>query len=178
MIPPQFLGGKTIFAHPRLALHLERWHDRGQPLERPVIRHPGAVAMIAQPDPSHLLLVRQWRYSLRAFTLEIPAGTLAAGEDPASAARRELREETGWTAAEAVEVLRVHPAPGASDELMQVYRMQGLSPGAPAPDAGEVIECLCLDLHEVRSWPGRITDAKTLLALALLGLPISGSAAG
>lgn len=171
---PTLLASRTLHASARGTLAIESWGTVDGTVERPVLHHPGAVAIIAQPSAGSLLLVRQWRYALRAWTLEIPAGTRVSGEDPAATARRELAEEAGFLAERIDEVLRFWPAPGVSDEELIVYRAHGLAETAAHPDPGELVARQVVPFAElpalVRS--GAIRDAKTLLALGLLGIAL------
>lgn len=155
----------------------ETWDTPDGRVVRPVIHHPGAVVILAEPEPGSVLLVRQWRYPVRRWTLEVPAGTRVPGEAPEATALRELSEEAGYTAASMVEVMRFFPALGASDEEMIVYRAEGLAPLAGQRDHGELVE-----RHVVRrdalpglAASGGICDGKTLLALALWGVPLAAT---
>jgi len=147
------------------------------PVVRPVIHHPGAVALLAQPDPRSLVLVRQYRYPIRRWTLEIPAGTRVVGEAPEVTAARELREEAGYTAARISEVSRFFPAVGVSDEEMILYRAEGLSEVPAAPEHGELVarEIVGFERLQTLICTGELCDAKTLIALAMLGLRLPGS---
>lgn len=151
----------------RFALVRERFHTRHGLVEKPVIHHPGAVAILAQPAPGRVVLVRQFRYPLKRWTLEIPAGTREPGEEAVVTADRELREETGLRAGHLVELERFHPAPGVSDEEMILFRATGLTNDPLPPDHGELIAREDVVLAEVPRLrrEGLLTDAKTLLAL-------------
>lgn len=144
---------------------------------RPVIHHPGAVAILAQPAPDTLLLVRQYRYPVRRWTLEIPAGTRVPGEAAEATAARELQEEAGFRAASLEELTRFLPAVGVSDEELIIYRATGLTETATAPEHGELVarEVVALGRLPALLADGLICDAKTLLALALLGLPVTAA---
>jgi ADP-ribose pyrophosphatase len=132
------------------------------------------VVILAEPAPGRILLVRQWRYAVRRWTLEVPAGTRVPGEAPEATARRELAEEAGYAAARMTELMRFLPAPGVSDEEMILYRAEGLAPASARPDHGELVARHELSRDEVRARlaAGEISDAKTLVALAILGFPI------
>lgn len=175
---PRLLAAESLYASPRFALALERFATSDGEVSRPVIHHPGAVAILAQPDPTCVVLVRQYRYPVRRWTWEIPAGTRVPGEEPAATARRELREEAGFTAGVMAEVLRFFPALGVSDEEMILYRASGLSRCPTAPEHGELVAPEIVPLAELDrlAADGRLCDAKTLIALALLGraLPAIG----
>ena len=140
---------------------------------RPVIHHPGAVAIIAQPDPASLVMVRQYRYPIRRWTLEIPAGTRVPGEAPMTTAARELQEEAGYLARELIELTRFFPAVGVSDEELILYRASGLSEVPASPEQGELVVREVIKLAAVPGLlaVGELCDAKTLIALAVLGLP-------
>ena len=144
---------------------------------RPVIHHPGAVALLAQPDPRSLVLVRQYRYPIRRWTLEIPAGTRVIGEAPEVTAARELQEEAGYTATRITELTRFFPAVGVSDEEMILYRAEGLSEVPAAPEHGELVarEVVSIDRLSALAASGELCDAKTLIALAMIGLRLPGS---
>lgn len=171
MTDPTCIAEREVFASPRFRLVRETFATAVGPVERPVIHHPGAVAILAQPDAQHVVLVRQFRYPVRAWTLEIPAGTREAGEAPEVTARRELQEEVGFDCTHLSEITRFFPALGVSDELMILYRAEGLTPCAASPDHGELASRAVVaiaDLHRHVA-DGLICDAKTLIACALLG---------
>jgi ADP-ribose pyrophosphatase len=171
-----FRSGAGRWASKRFALVEETFDTPDGTVTKPVIHHPGAVVVLAQPDPTTVVLVRQYRYALRAWTWEVPAGTREPGEDPAVTAGRELAEEAGFTAARLIELLRFHPAPGVSDEEMVLYRAEGLSATATHPDHGELVEPRIVSLHELpHLLASAPRDAKTLIALMLGGLLAPGS---
>lgn len=159
------------WASPRFRLVESTFATPAGTITRPVIHHPGAVAILAQPTPDQIVLVRQYRYALRQWTWEVPAGTREPNEDPSVTAGRELQEEAGFRAERLVELIRFHPAPGVSDELLIVYRATGLTPVPVSPDHGELIRPEVITIADL---PLRLSesprDAKTLLALWLGGL--------
>jgi len=170
-IDVRFHSDRSLFASERFRLLLERFDTPDGRVERPVIHHPGAVGVIARPDDEQLLLVRQFRYPTRSWTLEVPAGTRAPGEDPARCAARELQEEAGVRAGELVERLRCYPAIGVSDEELILFEARRLEPAAVAPEHGELVAPETVAIAELPALrrQGLICDAKTLLALALIG---------
>ena len=111
----------------------------GHRTTREIVEHPGAVAMLAW-DGERLALVRQWRHATGQVLLEIPAGTLEAGEPPAETARRELAEEVGLSATTWVEGPRFYTAPGFCTELMHLYMATGLTEATAEADADELLE--------------------------------------
>lgn len=171
---PLLRASTAIWASPRFALVEETWDTSDGPVTRPVIHHPGAVVVLAEPDPDHVLLVRQWRYPVRCWTLEVPAGTRVAGEAPEITAARELSEEAGFAAERLSELLRFFPALGVSDEEMIVYRAEGLREAPGQRDHGELVgrQIVARSTLPALVADGRICDGKTLLALALWGVPL------
>lgn len=174
-----FVSAEPLFRSDRFDLMRETFATSDGPVVRPVIHHPGAVALLAQPDRSSVVLVRQYRYPIRRWTLEIPAGTRVPGEAPEVTAARELQEEAGYTADHISEITRFFPAVGVSDEEMILYRADGLHEVPAAPEHGELVarEIIAIDRLPELSAAGELCDAKTLIALAMLGLRLPGSRA-
>lgn len=142
-----------------------------------VVRHPGASAVVPMlddlsHDDPHVLLLAQYRYVTGQVLLEIPAGRLDAGEDPAVCAARELREETGYVAGrlERVGGAPIYTAPGFTDERIHLFVALDLLPGQTAREPDEDIELRPTRLSEALAMvrDGRIHDAKTALALLYL----------
>jgi ADP-ribose pyrophosphatase len=102
----------------------------------------------------------------------LPAGTLDKGESPLSCARREIVEETGYSAKRLESMGSIYPVPGYSTEKIFIYRADGLRPERRIPEKDEVIEARPFKRAEVRRLfrQGRITDAKTICALAMSGV--------
>ena len=97
------------------------------PVTRLQIQHPGAVAIVAQPQPESLVMVHQFRYALHAWTWEVPAGTQGVGESWLATAQRELREEAGFRAESFERLQEVLPAPGMTDEVLSLVRASELT---------------------------------------------------
>jgi ADP-ribose pyrophosphatase len=147
---------------------------------RDVVRHPGAVAVVALDEADRLLLVRQWRQPVGRSLLEIPAGTLdrdpvtGALEDPELASRRELEEETGYRAASWEKLGTFWTAPGFASELMHLYLATDLVAAGPdrlTPDADEALELARLPVADALAAAerGDVHDAKTMIGILLLG---------
>ncbi len=141
--------------------------SNGATVELDVIRHPGAAAIVAFSDPETVVMIRQYRHAVGGVIWEVPAGTLDAGEDPLQCARRELVEETGFSAAEWVPLGVITPLPAYSDERIHLFAASGLSPARQHLDSDEL-----LHVHPVRLKKaldmirgGAIRDAKTICAL-------------
>ncbi len=134
---------------------------------REYIRHPGAVAIVAQLPDGRLIFERQYRYPLRRAFLEIPAGKIDPGEDILACAVRELREEAGYRAARWTHLGVMHPCIGYADERIELFLARDLSHVGSALDEGEFLELLTLTAEEASAavHDGRITDGKTIAAL-------------
>ena len=132
-----------------------------------VIRHPGGAAVLPVHDDGTVSLIRQLRPAIDAVILEIPAGRLSPAELPLECARRELREETGITAATMIPLGTVYSSPGVFDEIIHLFAATGISQGLAQPEADEDIEVLRLPLDDVLQMvaDGRISDGKTMAAL-------------
>ncbi len=169
--PVTCIGATPIYASSRFSLQEERFSTPDGEVVRPVIHHPGAVAVIAESVPGRLVMVRQYRYPVRRWTLEIPAGTRVPGEAPERTAARELQEEAGYAARTFSEVMRFFPALGVSDEEMIVYRAAGLTQVPAAPEHGELVRLEEVAVAELARLvaEGEILDAKTIIAIAFLG---------
>lgn len=159
-------------------LHVEL-HDVELPdgsfSKRELLKHNGAVAILAVTDNNDVLLVEQYRKAAELTTLEIPAGKLDLGEEPISCAVRELKEETGYqVAAEKLEkIFETHVAIGYSSELIHIYFVDGLSSadkGELALDEDEFLNLKKYSLEEVYELLDKnvLTDSKTIIALQWL----------
>ena len=163
-----FLEGELVFSGNLVRLHRDRVRlPDGSEAVREYIRHPGAVAVLALLDDGQVVLERQFRYPHGKVFIEIPAGKRDAGEDPASAARRELQEETGYVAKEWRRLGVIHNAIAYSDEGIELWLARGLEKRAAKLEAGEFLEVFTLPLAEARDMvrDGRITDAKSVAGL-------------
>lgn len=155
----------------RLDLDTVRLPD-GSTAELEVIRHPGAAAIVPcasdprGPDPT-ILMIRQYRYAAGGPLWEIPAGTLDPGEDPAACARRELREETGASAARLERLTSIFTTPGFTDEVIHLYLASELTSGEPSRERDEFIEVVPQPLSRVLASirDGEVRDAKTITAI-------------
>lgn len=134
--------------------------------KREIVKHPGAVAVLALHE-GRILLVDQYRQAMGRCELEIPAGKLEKGEDPMEAAKRELQEETGYTCGKISHLHSFYTSPGFADEIIHLYLAEELTSGEMALDDDEFLELYELTLEEAQQSiaEGRIADAKTLLAV-------------
>jgi ADP-ribose pyrophosphatase len=145
-------------------------YPSGKPTVREVVHHPGGAATVPITRDGHIILVDQLRYPLGRHILEIPAGKLSAGEDPAHCAARELEEETGWVAGSLTKLCAFHTSPGFCDEVLHIYLAQELrlSPDGHKREEGEFsMSVLTVPFQTALTMidSGEITDAKTIIGL-------------
>lgn len=164
-----------IFDVERLAVRL----PNGRQGIRDVVRHPGAVAIVALTETGKIALVRQFRTSLNRVTVEIPAGKLDPGEDPDDCARRELKEETGFVAGRIAYLTTIASSVGFSDELIHIYLATQLEFEGADPDDDEFINVDMVPVGELVDavLDGKIEDAKTVvgaLACDVMGHRLAG----
>lgn len=141
----------------------------GRAFQRETIRHPGSVAILPVAADGRILLIRQFRHAVGRWIYEIPAGTSEPGEPLLSCAKRELAEETGYSASSWIRACAFYPAPGISTERMVLYVARGLRPlkKKVAMDKDEFITLKIVParkaLEMVRR--GSIVDAKTIIGI-------------
>lgn len=135
---------------------------------RIVVRHPGAACVLAVTPDDQVVLVRQWRHAAGRALLEIPAGKLDEGEDPAQCALRELAEETPYCAERVEKMVSFYSAPGFCDEILHLYRAINIAPNSTLlPDEDELVQTELLTRDDARALlaSGDVCDAKTVIAL-------------
>ncbi len=132
-----------------------------------IIRHPGGVGVLPLHDDGTVTLIRQLRPAANGFLLEIPAGRLHPGEDPAVCGLREMTEETGLRAGRMDSLGTFRASPGVFDEVIHLYLATGLTQGEAEPEQYEEIETVRLPLPEALQMAalGDINDGKTITAL-------------
>jgi ADP-ribose pyrophosphatase len=137
----------------------------GFEIKRAIVQHGGSAVMLAVDDKKRILLVRQYRLPARDYLWELPAGRLDKGETPLQAAKRELKEETGFTARKWTKLSAFFPSPGFLSEKMTIFAAENLTAGDAQPMDDERIEVKWVSRKQLRKLidAGRIMDAKTLI---------------
>jgi ADP-ribose pyrophosphatase len=135
--------------------------------DRDIVVHPGSVVVLPIFPDGRVLLIRQYRHTVGDYLWELVAGRKEPHEAPVVAARRELLEETGYTARRLVKMLRIIPTPGFVNEWMWIYAAHGLVAGAAQPEQDEKITPRTFTLKQVDAMigNGRLRDAKSIAGL-------------
>ncbi|MBB6674221.1 NUDIX domain-containing protein [Cohnella nanjingensis] len=160
---------KPIFEGRMIALQVDTVRlPNGETATREIVRHPGAVAVLALVG-GKMLVVEQFRKALERVQVEIPAGKLDPGEAPEQAAVRELEEETGYRARSIRHLQTFSTSPGFAEELIHLYFADDLEKGEVHLDEEEFLTCEAITPEQADAYirEGRIYDAKTLLAVHL-----------
>ena len=164
----QTIESKTVFSSKVFEIHCDRAKTaNGELQNRDVIIHSGGVTIVAEHDEK-ILFVKQFRYGAQQILLELPAGKLDHGnEDILSAAKRELEEETGYTAKTWKSLGFIFSTPAICSEKIYMFYAKNLTSGTPHPDEGEFVEYLEIPKEKVFEMVknGEIVDAKTISAL-------------
>lgn len=150
-----------------VARHDEIVEPSGLKAARDIIAHPGSVVIIPVLDDGRIVLIRQFRYAAGQYLWELVAGHKEPNEDPTEGARRELLEETGYTARRVRKLFEIYPSPGLLGERMDIYLAEGLTKGKAHPEDDEKISQKIVTLAEAERWirRGKICDAKTISGL-------------
>lgn len=141
----------------------------GETSKREIVKHPGAVAVLAITEENKIVLVRQYRKALERVLVEIPAGKLEKGEAPLETAKRELEEETGYVCEKMDPLHSFYTSPGFADELVHIFLAKGLTKKSEKQmlDDDEFVDVLEVTLEEALKMveDKQIYDAKTIYAL-------------
>lgn len=165
---PRVLGDELLAAGRRVRLLKRRVDAGGVVFEGDVVKFGEAVAVVPILDGGRVVMVRQWRAAIGGWVLEVPAGKLEPNEDAWAAVRRELEEETGYSAGELEELGRFYAMPGYSDEVVHLFAAKRLVKRLPRPEVDEVLTVVEVDPNEYLSGrSGEVLDLKTVAALLL-----------
>jgi len=137
--------------------------------KREIVEHPGAVGIIGINDEGKVILVKQYRKAVNDFLLEIPAGKIEPKEDPEECAKREFKEETGYSATSFHSLSYCYTSPGFSNEKIYLFKADSLYKGVAEPDEDEYIEIVEIPFESAieKIYNGEIQDSKTIIAILM-----------
>jgi 8-oxo-dGTP pyrophosphatase MutT (NUDIX family) len=146
--------------------------ENGVTIDLDIIRHPGASAIVPLTEDNTLLMIKQYRHATRSFIWEIPAGTLDPNESSLNCAKRELIEETGFSAKAWQKLGEITPLPGYSDERIHIFLATDLTPASQDLDADEILHVHRVNFDEAVRMVhrGEIADGKTISGLFMASL--------
>jgi ADP-ribose pyrophosphatase len=170
----EVLSSEVAFEGPLFRVLREEVREPGDKTSsRDIIRHNGSVVILAVVDASKkdplIVMERQYRHAAGQYLWEVPAGKMDGGEERLTAAKRELKEETGYRAKKWTKLVRYFASPGFLGEWMQVFLAEGLIAGEATPEEDELLEVVLVPLSEVLQMidEGKILDGKTLVSVQL-----------
>jgi len=173
----QTIETSEVFSGRLVKLRVDRVRlPNGRETTREIVEHRGAVAAVPLIDADTIVLVRQFRQAAGETLLEIPAGTLDAGEDPVACVVRELEEEIGYHAGCVGEMFRSYLAPGYSSEMLHTFLAEDLTKVGAHSEEDEFIEIVQLPLDEAagKILSGEIKDAKSICGILMAQRVIAG----
>jgi ADP-ribose pyrophosphatase len=143
--------------------------ESGVTTDMEFVHHPGAAGIVPLADDGQIILLKQYRHSLREHIWEIPAGTRDPGETMLTCARRELIEETGFAARKWIELSEITPVPGYSDERLGLFLAMQMQPAQQDLDPDEILKVHRVHLDEALDmvYGRQIQDSKTISGLFL-----------
>ena len=162
------LSSKAVFHSPVFDVQRERVAEpSGVKTTRDFILHPGSVVVLPAFSDGRILLIRQYRHSVKQYLWELVAGRRDGDESFVAGAHRELQEETGYTARRMRQLLESFPSPGFLREKMVIFLAQGLKKGVANPEPDEKITQRIFSLREALRWirSGQICDGKTVAGI-------------
>lgn len=163
---PTIVPGRVItLEHKKIKL------PNGYIVKMDVIKHLGAALIVPFLNRDKVILLRQYRPVIKKYLYELPAGTAEKGESDLTTAKRELIEETGYSAGKMTLMGHIYPVPGYSTEKIVIYKAEQLKPVKHHSEQDEVITVHAVNRATVRKMfkKGQMTDAKTICAFALCG---------
>jgi ADP-ribose pyrophosphatase len=170
----RMVSSRTVYRGPVFYVTSDRVREPGSIVaRRDVVRHIGSVVIMAVDESRgepRVLLARQYRHAAQDYLWELPAGRIDSGEQPLPAAKRELLEETGYSAAEWKRALFFYSSPGFLDETMAIYLARGLKRGRANPEEDEVIQQRLFPLSQAVRMIAKaaIRDGKTIAGVLWL----------
>jgi ADP-ribose pyrophosphatase len=164
------MPAETVYVGRRIRVEVDTLQTPdGRTIRRDAVRHPGAVVILPVLDAERVVLLKNFRFVVGETLWEVPAGTREPNEPLETCARRELLEETGYTAAKWRSLGFLYASPGLLDEKLHLFVAEELTPGPPQPEPDEQLEPVTVKLADAirMCLDGTIRDAKTVTSLLL-----------
>lgn len=164
----KFVSKKTIWRGRAVDFRIDTVKlPNGKLATREFMDHPGAVGVVPFLDKDHFVMVRQYRHPVGEVTLEFPAGKLDKGESIMKCLKRELQEETGYTARKITPLINYWPTPAFANEVLYLYVAEDLVPGKMNTDADEFLQCVVVPFKKALAMVqrGEIRDSKTVVGV-------------
>jgi len=169
------ISSKRVYSGKVISVDLDSVRfPNGEVGDLEMVRHPGASAVVPFLDPldipdPRVLLIRQYRYATNGYVYEIPAGRLDDGEAPRDCAARELREETGYSAAELTPLTTFYTTPGFTDERIHLFMASGLTEGDSSTESDEILDLAPVRLSKAMAMiaAGELIDGKSMIGVLL-----------
>jgi ADP-ribose pyrophosphatase len=164
----EFVSKRTIWRGNAVDFRVDQVRlPNGKRATREFLDHPGAVGVIPFLDKDTVVMVRQYRHPVGEVTLELPAGKLAKGENPLACVKRELSEETGYSAGKISKLVDYWPTPAFANEVLHLYVATNLKAGKMHTDDDEFLQCVRVPFKKALAMAldGRIKDSKTIIGL-------------
>lgn len=164
---PKIVSAESVYEGKLVSVKRVRAIFGNEEVLREVVEHPGSVAVVGRDEEDRFLLVSQFRMAVGETTLEIPAGTLERGEDPAHCAYREFEEETGYRAVDLRLLAETYTTPGYTSEKLYIFSAKARSGSGPRWEPDENIRLVRMSRDEVLAAIQRkeIRDLKSIAAL-------------
>ncbi|MBI3565527.1 MAG: NUDIX hydrolase [Elusimicrobia bacterium] len=163
-----FVSKKTVWRGRAVDFRVDTVRlPNGKKATREYLDHPGAVGVVPFLDGDTVVMVRQYRHPVGEVTLELPAGKLDKGESELTCVKRELAEETGYTARKITRLVQYWPTPAFANEVLHLYVAEGLTAGRMDTDDDEFLQCVRVPFKKALAMAldGRIKDSKTIIGL-------------
>lgn len=166
---PVKLGEEVVYEGRKFRVKVEEYEYEGRVFTVEKVEHPGAVVVVPVLSDGRIVYIEQYRPVVEEWVVELPAGTIAEGEEPAETAARELEEEVGYRPSTLAYLGVTYPSPGYTNERIHVLEARGLVKSRPRREPHEVLKVRTAALEELLKMiaTNRVRDSKTIVALTL-----------